>query len=72
MTIALNNLSNTFSKRQLKYLAETQAAQLEEDETQVNYLLSLTQQDRRSALATAMQAVETSSHLKSLSAVRAR
>lgn len=72
MTITLNNLSNTFSKRQLKALDEARAAQLEEDETQANYLLSLAQQDQRSALATATQAVEVSSNLNSLSAVRAR
>lgn len=72
MTITLNNLSNIFSKRQLKVLDEAQAAQLEEDETQANYLLSLAQQDRRSALATATQAVDISRNLNSLSAVRAR
>ncbi|WP_206818116.1 lipopolysaccharide assembly protein LapB, partial [Chroococcus sp. FPU101] len=71
-TITLNNLSNTFSKRQLKALDEAQAAQLEEDETQANYLLSLAEEDRRSALATATQAVEVSRNLNSLSAVRAR
>lgn len=72
LTITLNNLSNTFSQRQLKYLAQAQAAQLEEDETQAEHLLNLAQQDRQLALATATQAVEISRNLNSLSAARAK